>query len=164
MQLKVEIAKAHELALEVHGDQTDKAGEPYIFHVLRVANEARNRSVYTGTTKAQLYIVGLLHDVVEDSKTHIVHITVDSLLSDFGPGITEAVDAITHRPNESYKEYIYRVKKNKLATGVKLADLCDNADFDRFIKLAAIDQEAFDRVVDVLIPRYIRAYEFLTRE
>jgi len=158
MHLKGEIRRAHELALKAHAEQTDKAGEPYFFHVLRVAIEARSHEETNQLVKAQLYVVGLLHDVVEDSE-----ITIRDL-SWFSSSIAEAVSAITHLPNEPYIDYLRRVKKNKLATAVKLADLHDNSDFNRFIKLADIDEKAFARVVDVLIPRYIRAHEFLTRE
>ncbi len=158
MYLREEIIKAHILANKAHGDQVDKAGESYLFHVFRVASDAMNYEVTDQYVKTQLYVVGLLHDVVEDSE-----VTKEELESDFGHAIAEAVDAITHRQNETYVEYLQRVKKNKLATGAKLADLRDNSDFHRFIKLAKIDHDAFTRVVEVLIPRYIRAYELLTR-
>ena len=47
------------LAVETHLDQTDKAGEPYILHPLRVMF-----SLPSGNEQ----IVGVLHDVVEDSE------------------------------------------------------------------------------------------------
>ena len=157
MYLQEKIREAHDIALEAHGNDFDKAGEPYFFHVLRVAIEARDQEA-DRRTKELLYIVGLLHDVIEDTDVK------ENEILTFGPVIHKAVLAITHTPHEPYVDYLRRVRENELATAVKLADLKDNADFNRFIKLAEIDEKAFARVVDVLIPRYIRAYEFLTRK
>lgn len=50
--------KAIEIATKAHEGQVDKAGKPYIGHPLRVMNMG-------GTDDEK--IVGVLHDVVEDS-------------------------------------------------------------------------------------------------
>lgn len=159
-----QIQAARELVEKVHGDQVDKAGEPYSNHVYRVASLASHRygndnPYFPPSNKRLEYIVGLLHDVIEDGD-----VTLEDIRGKFGNFITNAVNAITHRQNEPYITYIERVKSNPLATSVKLADLRDNADFDRAIALARIDPEAFKRVSEVLIPRYLRAYHFLTKE
>lgn len=50
--------KAIEIATKAHEGQVDKAGKPYIDHPLRVMN--------MGVTDDEK-IIGVLHDVVEDS-------------------------------------------------------------------------------------------------
>ena len=47
----------------------------------------------------------------------------------------EAVDAITYRTHEPLVEYYARIKRNQLATKVKLADVMDNLRADRMQKL-----------------------------
>ena len=53
------LAKAIEIAASAHSTQKDKGGSPYILHPIRVM-----MSLNTEEEK----IVGVLHDVVEDSK------------------------------------------------------------------------------------------------
>ena len=67
-------------------------------------------------------IVSLLHDVVEDSAEW----TVDMLVEDFGQQVGDAVEAITKREGESYREYIERVRTNEIARRVKIRDIRDN--------------------------------------
>jgi (p)ppGpp synthase/HD superfamily hydrolase len=116
------IEQALEMAVHAHADQTDKAGRPYILHVLRVAMRviAREPSV----ANDELFAIALLHDVVEDST-----ITVEDIASEFGDTIAAAVDALTRRENESYlQSYLPRLATNAAARLVKIADLQDNLD------------------------------------
>lgn len=171
---------AHRLAEDIHICQRDKCGEPYMEHVTRVARAAMKHAPVSVRDKQQLgsklYIVGLLHDTVEDCEYALPSngsITFEQfrkeirqqILLEQGTEIYSAVDAITHKAwiSEPYKEYIARVKANVLATEVKLEDLRDNCNFDRALRLATFGKgDEFTRVVDVLIPRYIRAYDYLT--
>ena len=106
----------HMLAIELHKDQKDKLGEPYILHVERVAEKFPKDSLE--------YLVALLHDTVEDTE-----ITIDDLrYLGLPESVLEAVDAITHRIYEPLVEYHARIKCNPLATKVKLADVRDRAD------------------------------------
>lgn len=69
-------------------------------------------------------IVALLHDVCEDST-----ITIEDLEQiGFSKEVIDAVIAITKNQNEFYEDYIERVRKNKIALSVKLADLEHNID------------------------------------
>ena len=54
--------KAIMIATKVHAGQKDRAGAPYLLHVLRVMMSVE---------KMDERIVALLHDVVEDSETTI---------------------------------------------------------------------------------------------
>ena len=88
-------------------------GEPYIFHPLRVM-------LRFGDPVAQTSAV--LHDAVEDTE-----ITLDDLrMAGFPEEVVDAIDALTHRADETYEEYIDRVARNPVARRVKVADVEDN--------------------------------------
>lgn len=106
------------LAAEVHRGQLDKAGAPYILHPLRVMLQMQDDVAR---------MAAVLHDVVEDSS-----LTLDDLRARGYPQeVLEAVDHLTHRPDEDYMDYIRRLRPNALARRVKLADLADNMDMVR---------------------------------
>lgn len=107
------LARAQRVAVAAHQGQTDKQGEPYIAHVVRVA-----AAMPAGDPT--LRSIAWLHDVVEDTP-----ITLKDLTS-FGPEIVDAIDAISRREGEEYYDYIKRCGGNPLARLVKIADLQDN--------------------------------------
>ena len=112
------LEKAIEIAVEAHRGQIDKAGKEYILHPMRVILRGRNDTEM---------IVGILHDVVEDTP-----ITIDMLrLEGFSEDILAALECVTKRRGESYGTFIDRVLTNPLATQVKLYDMEDNMNRDR---------------------------------
>jgi len=115
------LGRAFEIAFRAHWGQTDKSGQPYIAHVVRVAARLAPEDAQ---------IVGLLHDVVEDTE-----VTLAEIEATFGPLIAGAVDALTKRAGEPNAAYLDRVAANPLARAVKLADLSDNADPVRMAQL-----------------------------
>jgi len=124
------IRLAYSIAKTAHAGQKDKGGQDYFSHPLYVSS-----LVNTENEK----IVALLHDVVEDT-----NITLDYLRDQgFSDDIIKAVDAITKRNSESYKDYLNRLCKNKLAVKVKIADMTHNSDIKR---IPNPQQEDFDRV------------------
>lgn len=130
--------KAIVIATVKHNKQVDKSGEPYIKHVIRVSQ--------MGQTEDEK-IVGLLHDVVEDTGY-----TLDELSEDgFSDKVIEAVDALTRKEGQSYTEFINTViETSELAARVKLNDLLDNMDVTRLKKLKNND---LDR-----INKYLKSY------
>lgn len=73
-------------------------------------------------------ILAYLHDTIEDTR-----ITINMLiLIDFHIDILRAMISITKGKDEEYQSYIARVSKNELATKVKIADLEDNMNPDRW--------------------------------
>lgn len=114
-----QVELAYELAVTYHKGQVDKNNEPYINHVFYVASLSKNDNEF---------IVALLHDIVEDTP-----ITLEDLKAKgFQNHIIEAVDAITKREGEDYKEYLNRVLENRLATIVKINDLNHNGQIERY--------------------------------
>lgn len=109
--------RAMRLAYRAHDGQVDKAGVPYIFHPIHLAEQM--------TTEACV-CVALLHDVVEDSD-----VTIEDIAALFPAEVTEAVRLLTHEENVSYLDYIRALRANPLARTVKLADLAHNSDESR---------------------------------
>lgn len=137
--VNTKLAQAIKLATGAHDGQVDKIGLPYILHPLRV--------MLKGQTEEER-IVGVLHDVVEDT-----YVTVSIINQFFGPEIAEAVNAITFNAGaETRDEYYARVKANPLALTVKLHDVNDNLS-----RLDGLDDETRDR----LVSKYTHALEVL---
>ena len=111
------LERAIEIAAMGHAGQLDKAGEPYILHVLRVV---------LGSPPGDGQTVAALHDLIEDTGWNL-----ESLQEEFDEGVVAAVDALTRRDGERYFDYIGRVCDNPLARTVKRADLLDNLNESR---------------------------------
>ena len=122
--------KAIIIATNAHKGQTDKGGDDYILHPLRVM-------IKLDTEDER--IIGVLHDVIEDTNT-----TYDFLREEgFSEKVIEALGCMTRKKEESYMDYIERIKKNQLSSKVKLADLEDNMNISRIKKPTKKD---YDRV------------------
>ena len=134
------LEKAIQIAIEAHQGQTDRAGASYILHLIRVMN--------AGQTKNEK-ICGILHDLVEDTPW-----TFEALRKEgFSEEVISALVCVTKQPNEPYTQFIERIKKNSLATKVKLNDLRDNMDITR---LTFITEEDTQR-----LNKYLKAYHSL---
>ena len=138
------LAKAIEIALKAHAGQTDKAGMPYIGHVMRVMQAGRT---------IDEKIVGVLHDIVEDTPW-----TFEALLAEGFPAhIIDALRCVTKiSEEEPYEEFIERVKSNPLAVAVKINDLTDNMDIRRLADIT--DKDA------IRLRKYLKAYRELVVE
>ncbi len=77
--------------------------------------------------------VALLHDIVEDTD-----VTLEQLAQDFPPEVIQAVALLTHNPQESYFEYVRKIRGNRIATVVKLADLEHNSDETRLLGVESV--------------------------
>lgn len=127
--------KAIRIAVNAHAGQTDKAGAPYILHPLRIMMKMRDEPAM---------IVAVLHDVVEDSGC-----TLDTLRREgFSADIVAAIDHLTRRKAETYEDVISRVRQNRLAVTVKLADLEDNMNTDRLPQPTEQDRARLARYRD----------------
>lgn len=101
-------------------------------------------------------IVGVLHDVVEDTKDKPKPITLDELRRmGYSEEIIRAVDCLSRRDGETYDAFILRAKANPVARRVKLVDLEDNMDIRRLSEnLTPNDWER--------LARYRKAWAILT--
>lgn len=134
------LSKALQIATKAHKGQADKAGSPYIFHPIRVANRCFND---------EERIVALLHDTIEDTD-----ITPSYLLSEgFPRNIVDAILSVTRNEDESYEDFVKRTRLNPIGRQVKLHDLEDNMDITRLNELTESDIERLNK--------YLRAYRYL---
>jgi hypothetical protein len=139
--MNLEIAK--QIAEKAHAGQKRKNGEDYINHCIRVSNMAAEYS-------EEAAIVGMLHDVIEDSDMSVPR------LMDYGFNslIAGAVACLT-RGGESYLEYILSIKEcgwsskmGRLTIPTKICDLTDN----------------LNGATGTLRDKYMMAYYILTGE
>lgn len=119
--------KTVSFAIECHKNQFRKDGETlFVTHPIRVA-QALIDYEFGGI----FAFVGLLHDVIEDSKDDLIREKV-ILFIDENVNYQErddiicAIDAITIRPNEKKISYYRRVAENEVASYVKIFDRIDN--------------------------------------
>lgn len=126
------LERAIALAATAHAGQTDKAGAPYILHVLRVM-------LRLDTPEER--IAAALHDVVEDCGW-----TLDQLRAEGFPEISiTAIDSVTRRESETYEEFVLRAKAHPVGRRVKLADLADNSDLSRLANVTDRDRARLEK-------------------
>ncbi len=117
------LERAIEIAAAAHAGQTDRAGQPYVLHPLRVMLAVRS---------PEERMAAVLHDVVEDTPW-----TLDRLAAEgFPPAVLEAVALLTRDPaagadDVAYLAYVARAAAHPVARAVKAADLRDNLDESR---------------------------------
>lgn len=122
-------SRAISLAWLAHHGQRDKAGRPYIDHLMRVAS----------SVDPQDRAVAWLHDVLEDTPV------APADLNAFGFDLATVADlqALTRYDDETYAEFIERVSNaSDRARRVKIADLRDHL-----------------RDPDAITPSLVRRYE-----
>jgi len=142
MNLKEQLNRAIEIAVSAHEGQLDtNNGRPYIEHPFRVMSAGQT---------LQEKIVGVLHDVVEDTPWTLEQLTEEG----FSKEVIDGIDAMTRRDNESYDDYLLRVQVNPLATRVKLNDLTDNMDIRRWNEIPYHELAR--------LQKYLKAYKQLT--
>ncbi len=136
------LKRAIEIAVEAHKGVTDKYGAPYINHVTRVMN--------LGETEEEK-IVGVLHDVVEDTPWTFEQLAAEGFSSE----IIDALTCVTKiSEEEDYEEFTLRVSRNPLAVKVKINDLTDNMDIRR---IPVLTEKDLTRLM-----KYHKAYRFLS--
>lgn len=126
------LEKAIEIAVKAHAGQKDKAGQPYILHVLRVMMQMDT---------IEEKIVAVLHDVVEDTKVSLEYLKEEG----FPPEIVYYVSILTHGEDETREEYLEGICYALLTIKVKLADNSDNLDVLRLYELGKSDLKRINR-------------------
>jgi hypothetical protein len=130
------------IATKAHANQKDLAGEEYINHPLRVME--------AGKTPEEK-IVGVLHDVFEDSDMSFTELE----RLGFSADIISALKCLTKRSGkETYDEYLERIGTNRIAIAVKINDLTDNMNIRRLKEITDTDVAR--------LRKYHRAYKKMT--
>ena len=127
------VAVARRLAEAHHTGQVDKAGQPYIGHVLRVAERVSHLA-------PEVVAAALLHDVLEDTAATAAELAAAGIPTT----VIEAVVLLT-KTGGPLDAYYSRIREHPVALAVKLADIADNADPDRQAQLAPEVRERLTR-------------------
>lgn len=140
---------AMHIAAREHLHITDKGGNAYILHPMRIAMRLR-------TNDEELMSIAIMHDVIEDSK-----VTFEDLREHgFSERVIDALKLLTHMKGLSYDDYIDAMKDNRDALLVKREDLRDNSDITR---LKGISDKDFERMRKyqrsfVKVEEYLKAF------
>lgn len=109
---------AAEISQQAHEGQKYGEHDYFTHHILGVISILQKFSNDLNEhEKVTLEIIGLLHDVVEDT-----HVTLEDIKDIFGVTIRDSVDALTKRKGEHLDDYLVRVKRDYYAPKVKRAD------------------------------------------
>ena len=121
------IRSAYVYSAKVHEGQVRLSGEPYLTHPLEVAGILVDLRLDSGTVAT-----GLLHDVVEDTRT-----TLDEIRKLFGDEVAELIDGVTklsrmtfssreEQQAENFRKMILAISKDIRIILIKLADRLHN--------------------------------------
>lgn len=121
------------------------AGKPYFEHLKRVSEKS---------SSLELKLVGLLHDILEDT----LCTKEDLIVLGYSNEIISAIELLTKNNNDDYDQYIMRIYHSNclLAIQVKLYDLEDNMKLERISYPSIKDQER--------VQKYQRAYQKLNEK
>jgi (p)ppGpp synthase/HD superfamily hydrolase len=103
-----------QIAIEAHKGQKRKgSGMDYIIHPISVACKFDD----------EFYkCIAILHDVIEDSSETKTTLAMKGV----NETVAEYVDLLSRRDEESYYDFIMRIKKSSVATQVKIQDIVHN--------------------------------------
>lgn len=131
------LEKAIQIATKAHEGQTDKGGNSYILHPLRLMDNVNS---------IEEKIVAVLHDVVEDTEVSFADLEREGI-----PEVCiEALKLLTHAKEVPYMGYIQLISTNEIAKAVKIADLEDNSDLSRLTKVGTKDIERVEKYTKAL--------------
>ena len=133
------LERAIEIAVNAHKGVTDKGGNPYIVHPLRVM-----MSLKSDNEK----IVGVLHDVVEDAEDW----DFEKLKEEgFSEEVLDGLRSVTKTSEEEdYNEFVQRALTNEIGRAVKIADIRDNLDVTRIGELRQKDMNRLNKYKNAL--------------
>jgi len=140
------LSKAIKIASTEFEHRLDKCGRPYILHLLRVMMAV---SKYGSAMMAAAVLHDILEDVPSFSPTRLLNEGMPEL-------VVELVCGMTRNSDEVYRHYIMRIGQHKQLTLLKLADLEDNRDYNRF-----------DYPIDIpveLMKRYDESHAYLLKQ
>ncbi len=127
------LERAIEIAVEAHKGVKDKGGNPYILHPLRVMFSLASEDEK---------IVGVLHDVVEDSHWTFEDLEKEGFSSEVVAGLKSVTKA---SDDEDYAAFVRRALQNEIGRNVKIADITDNLDVRRMGDLTPKDLERLNK-------------------
>lgn len=148
---------AHRIARYAHEGQMYGNKSYFKHHILGVVRNVelycRDNQIGVGTEKYSLLkISAYLHDILEDTS-----VGEGFIRENFGDEILEMVECLTRKDDETYFEYIQRVKDNEYARILKVADIKFN--LSECLKAGGMKGEGTFKMVE----RYNKALSILTK-
>ena len=142
---KTLITKAKKIAVRVHGNQVDKNNYPYMAHILDVASRVSHLG-------EPFEIVGLLHDAIEDADPEEFKKEIlEEIETSFDEEVIKAITSMTKNPGEDYfQDYLPRLKENKIAVQVKIADSSHNLSKAHLIEGTTLQDKLRNKYIKVL--------------
>ncbi|RXZ68315.1 hypothetical protein [Agromyces albus] len=111
-----QVSLAKGISFIAHRGRLDKSGAPYIDHPGRISER------FDPVTEPIEAAAAWLHDVLEDTAVTAQELLEAGLI----PEIVEVVEVLTRTPEVSLDEYYARIRRDRIARRVKLADIDDN--------------------------------------
>lgn len=126
------------------GKQVDKGGNPYALHLIKIALQLDTATQRTAA---------LLHDIIEDTECTLSVLEQEGISKE----VIEIVDILTRRRDESYMDFIKRIKNsnNEDAKKIKMLDLIDNMDLTRLTDITRADMKRCEK--------YQKAFKLLSK-
>ena len=128
------IKQAKEIAIRVHGNQTDKLNVPYLAHVKDISKRVAHLGV-------NYEVVGLLHDAIEDVSLDQQEFLINEIHNLFDNEVSYAIDCMTkqkppkyEKKEDYFEEYLPRLVSSDIAKKVKIADSSHNLSKAHLIK------------------------------
>jgi (p)ppGpp synthase/HD superfamily hydrolase len=133
------LEKAKLLVDSIFAGIKDKSGEPYVNHLY---------SVSEGCKSNKTKVIGLLHDVIEDTILNYV----DLLILGFPKEIALDVQLLTKTPFVDYTEYINKIlnSNNRDVLEVKYQDMLNNSSEERLVNLPEKIQKRLRKKYEII--------------
>lgn len=147
------ITQSIKLACEVHDGQTDKGGQPYIFHCLHVMREVeRQTRNYSKLNRELAICAAVLHDILEDCKDNEYLFVEEKIGSIGGVILVGIIRNLSRKNSNSYEHYIEKLVRYEIESLIKISDLKHNMQLKRLKKyITQKDLENFNKYRKALL-------------
>jgi (p)ppGpp synthase/HD superfamily hydrolase len=155
----INLEEVKDFAIQAHGNQLDKSGQPYIEHPLWVGRRLASYGILAQAG-------GYLHDTVEDTNVSLQDIRdrFGDVLADIVLSVTRLDPTYNHRllpyaavdVKEIYRDSIFRAKANPIGRLIKSTDVYHNTLPERLNALPEAGRG--------MVRRYAMAFEILAPE
>lgn len=131
------VIKALKLLVAYQSEQKDKGGDSYILHPIRLALRLDNEIERAAA---------LLHDIIEDTDCDYKTLKRHGITEE----VIDIIKILTHKKEESYYDYISKIKSsnNTIAIKIKQLDLIDNMDLSRLNNITEKDLKRIEKYTE----------------
>ena len=138
-----QVALAESLARKYHAGQVDQSGHDYIGHPERVVKNLLSQTDFDHcleTEREVMTVAAWLHDVIEDCNVSRADLSREGI-SDVALDIVDLMTKPEKVDGKTPDSYLANIAAHPLANRVKLADLADNLNEERLLKVEEPKQQ-----------------------